>query len=520
MRPHVAAPRWTPVDAHRPALAKIVATLGPATDREEVLVRLIEAGVSVFRLNFSHGSLEDQAVRLRLVRSVTERAGRPVAVLGDLQGPKIRVAQVPDVYEGGGMLVGTGEDVVLVRGAREGEVRNGVAHFGTTCDEIVEDVEVGQRVLINDGAIRMLAVEAKRGEWLRCRVTVGGRVTTGKGINLPESDLSVPAITDKDWRCVEWAVERQLDFLALSFVRTANEVRALKERVESLARRAGYDEQLDPALPVIAKIEKPQALANIDDIVDVADGVMVARGDLGVEMDVAQVPVAQKYLVAKASEYGKPCIVATQMLESMIESATPTRAEASDVANAVFDGADAVMLSGETAVGKQPQLVVETMRRIIQVAEARFSQIESGPQPPSRLRELPNRSAALATGAWYVAAESGAKVMAVWSQIGGMATYLSQHDFQIPILAYTCSEHAARRMALLGRVTPVFGQPPASGTLADWTARVEHDVIERGMAQRGDAVVLIAGKPLGSVAAQNVMGLLRIGDESSGFRGA
>ena len=523
MTPHPRHPAWIDLEKLRPPHAKIVATLGPASDSPEMVRRLIDVGVSVFRLNFSHGEFDQHKARLDRVREAAKKADRPIAVLGDLQGPKIRVGEVPDLSEGGGIVVETGQDVRFKRGQGEAAIIDDVPTFDTTFTPIFHDVEPGQRVLINDGAIRMLAVHRVDGEELICRVTYGGRVTSRKGINLPESDLKSPAITDRDWRCVEWAVNHHLDYLALSFVRTAHEVLELKRRLEGMCSVEKVD---DPNLadgqpygiPVISKIEKPQALENIEAIVEASDAVMVARGDLGVEMDTAQVPVAQKYIIATCREYGRPCIVATQMLESMIDSISPTRAEASDVANAIFDGADAVMLSGETAVGAHPDVVVETMQRIVQVAEVRIDQMEHEPSAPSKMEEYPYRSAALAYGAWHVADRCRAKAVAVWSQQGGMATYLSQNDFRQPILAYTHSPIAARRMALLGGVTPIEWHGPPPEMLADWTDAVEEHLLHMGMAEDGDAVVLVAGKPLGSKDAQNALAIMRVGDPLSGFR--
>ncbi|MFG0306096.1 MAG: pyruvate kinase [Phycisphaerales bacterium JB040] len=512
-----ALPSWLPGCQDRPPHAKIVATLGPASDSPDIIARLIAAGVSVFRLNFSHGDLAQQARRLENVRSAVALAHRPVAVLGDLQGPKIRVESVPDLHDGGGLIVQPGQDVEFRADCDEAYLDGDTAVFGTTFDRIFFDVEPGQRVLINDGMIRMLAVDRLDGVSLRCRVTVGGRVTSRKGINLPESDLKTPGLTERDWDCVDWACANDLDYLALSFVRHASEIIELKGRVAELCKDRPVHPGVNPAIPVIAKIEKPEALHNLDEIIRAADGVMVARGDLGVEMDAAQVPVAQKYIVSRCNEMGKPSIVATQMLESMITSATPTRAEASDVANAVFDGADAVMLSGETAVGSHPELVVETMQRIVRVAEARFDQLPHSPTP-GRLEELPYRSSALALGAWHIAEKASVKAVCCWSQRGGMAGYLSATDFRIPIVACTSSELAARRMALLGGVIPILTDPPTSGMLGEWTEQMEALVQERGLARDGDSVLLIAGKPLGSVTAQDAIALLRVGDPNSGFR--
>lgn len=506
-----------------PPRAKIVATLGPASDSPEMVSKLIRAGVGVFRLNFSHGSLDSQLVRLKTVRQVADSLGRAICVMGDLQGPKMRVGIVPDLIEGGGIMVQAGDDVLFRADHDEAEMNGSgddvAAVLGTTFDDIFTDVVPGQRVLINDGAIRMLAVDQRKGEWLRCRVMVGGRITSSKGINLPETDLRVPAITPRDWECVEWGIRHGVDAFALSFVRNPEEVLELKARLSgsvSVDAAVGSDPMANLA-PVIAKIEKPQAIERLDAIIEAADGVMVARGDLGVEMETQQVPVAQKYIIERAKKHGKPVIVATQMLETMIDNPMPTRAEASDVANAIFDGADAVMLSGETAVGKHPDLVVETMRRITESAEAWMDHLPHAPADTD-LPEYPFRSAALAIGAWHVAERAGVKLVAVWSESGGMARYLSQTGFRVPILAFSSSAVACRRMNFLGGVIPVESQPPESGLLSDWTAHVEKTVLERGYARHGDAVVLIAGKPLGSVQGQDAMAILRVGDPGSGFR--
>lgn len=520
MRQHAKAPTWLIADPARPPHAKIVATLGPASDSVEMLTKLVDAGVNVFRLNFSHGDFDGMAERVERIRGVLAGTERAIALLGDLQGPKMRVGRVPDVDPAGGIFVRPGDDVMFRNGQGEAAIEDGVPVFGATFDRLYHDVHPGERVLINDGAIRMLAVDRADGSWLRCRVTIGGRITSSKGINLPESDLRMPAISERDWQWVEWAVRHRLDFLALSFVRTAAEVIELRDRLDVLCADAGLADKpgVPPRIPIVSKIEKPQALVNLKEIIDASDAIMVARGDLGVEMDVARVPVAQKYILATCTEKAKPCIVATQMLESMIESASPTRAEASDVANAIFDEADAVMLSGETAVGRHPALVVETMRRIIQVTEARINDIARGLPTHHRLDEYPYRSAALAHGARHIANELGAVCVAVWSQIGGMARYLSQHNFRVPIYAYTSSRVAARRMALYGGVTPICCEPPGQGRLRDWTDEVEQRLLADGMAKPGDAVVMIAGKPLGEVQAQSTLAILRIGDPASGFR--
>lgn len=508
----------------RPTLAKIVATIGPASDSPELVGRLIQAGVSVFRLNFSHGTLDQHAARLRTIREVAKQAGQPVGVLGDLQGPKIRVGQLPEA----GVTLQVGQDVVFtVRDTEPFDACHDCVRLPTEYEPLIREVKPGHRVLVNDGAIRLLAVEreAADGAVLRCRVMVGGLVTTRKGINLPDSDVKASAITQRDWECVEWAVGHGLDFLALSFVRRALEIRELKVALEGMCsvQRDGEASDGGAMIPVIAKIEKPQALDDLDAIVEIADGIMVARGDLGVEMDMAQVPMIQKRLIAKCDEWGKPCIVATQMLETMVTSSTPTRAEASDVANAILDGADAVMLSAETATGKHPALVVETMRRIVAAAEDHLVALRDRPSPSSRLIQSHYRTAALAHGAWYVAHDIGAKVIACWSQEGGTARYLSQTGLQIPVVAYSNSERHVRRMSLLRGITPRSMAIPgpndagAAGSLASWNDAVEADLGKLGWISPGDPMVLLAGRPLGQRGATTAMAVHYAGNRFTGF---
>lgn len=512
-----------------PIRTKVVATVGPASESPEAIDRLIDAGVNVFRFNFSHGSLDDHAKRCEVVRAEAKKRGATLAILGDLQGPKIRVGKCPDE----GIMLTPGQDVIIRRNVDVSWVADdGVAVLNTTYEELIEEVKPGQRVLINDGAIRMLAVEdaaASAARELRCRVTVGGKVTSSKGINLPESDVAAPAITERDWECVEFAVEHGFDFLALSFVRTPNEVNELKAKILELCSKnplyATNEEfgasipAVSATIPVVSKIEKPQALENIEGIVDASDAIMVARGDLGVEMDIAHTPVAQKKILEVCGRYGKPCIVATQMLETMVESASPTRAEASDVANAIIDMADAVMLSAETATGVHPPLVVETMRRIAHQAELFCAfDAEDASTPPQALREARDVEAAIAHGCWHVARDLEAKMVVCWSQVGRMARYLSQNRFNIPIVACSSSDLWTRRMALLSNVTPLRMDPPSSGKLADWTDAVESDLVARGWVDPGDLVVLAAGKPLGDASAVNTISVLRVGDFNTGFR--
>lgn len=509
-------------------LAKIVATIGPASESPDQVRKLIEAGVRVFRFNFSHGDLDGHAVRLRTVRAIAKELDIHVACLGDLQGPKIRVGKIPEGVgepspSGGGLIrVGCGDDVVLKRGIPESFIRqteNGTeVVLSLTYDKLIDEVEAGHKVLINDGAIRMLAIarDTAAGE-LRCRVVVGGAITSKKGINVPQSDLSAPAVTDRDWTCVKWAVANELDYLALSFVRTAADVVTLRNGIAACERVGGSTEA--PWIPIVAKIEMPQAVADLSAIVETADAIMVARGDLGVEMDIARVPVVQKQIVASCNEHGKPCIVATQMLETMIENPVPTRAEASDVANAIFDGTDAVMLSAETATGKHPVIVVETMVRIIHAAEARIRETTRPDSPPMRLAAGHRATAALAHGAWEIARDLAASAVVCWSQNGGTARYLSQNGIDVPIYAFTSNAVSARRMALLRGVTAVLSEPPASGKLSDWNLQVDEYLLSKQAAAPGAFLVLLAGRPLGRAKATNTIAIHRIGEAIGGYHG-
>jgi len=518
----------TPEPAVRANLfAKIIATIGPASETPDMVRRLIEAGVNVFRFNFSHGDLATHGVRLAVVRKVAEQMGVHVACLGDLQGPKIRIGVVPasmgePAPSGGGLVrVVCGQDVILKRGIAESFVRQTLAGpevvLAITYDKLIDEVQPGHKVLINDGAIRMLALtrDAAAGE-LRCRVIVGGAISSKKGINVPQSDLTAPAVTDRDWECVTWAVANCLDFLALSFVRTAADIVVLREGIARCERPPDCNDA--PWIPIVAKIEMPQAVADLTAIVETADAIMVARGDLGVEMEIAKVPVVQKQIVAACNEYGRACIVATQMLETMIDNAIPTRAEASDVANAVFDGADAVMLSAETATGKHPVLVVETMSRIIDAAETRIREIHRASSPPMRLAAGHRATAALAHGAWDIAHDLSARAVVCWSQNGGTARYLSQNNFVVPIFAYTSNPVSARRFALLRGITPICADPPASGKLSEWNATVDEHLLARKAVDPGDFIVLLAGRPLGRAKATNTIAIHRIGEPTGGFR--
>jgi pyruvate kinase len=512
----------------KPPLTKIIATVGPASSSTDTLSKLIAAGVSVFRLNFGHGAHEHHAERVAGIRRASAELGRPVAILGDIQGPKMRIGQIA----GDGIDLQVGAKIVFQRQSNVGNGNDQPVRLSSNYSRLIDDVEVGHRLLINDAAVRTLII-AKGPDEIECRVITAGRISSNKGINLPDSHVSAQALDEKDWMDVEFAIAHDLDFLALSFVRSGDDVKQLREGVERLTKtvkRCDASRQIDAEfeeifgqrlssaqspMRIIAKIELPEAVKNLDSIIDAADGIMVARGDLGVEMDPARVPVIQKQLMAAADRYGKPCIVATQMLESMIHASAPTRAEANDVACAIMDGADAVMLSGETAVGEYPVLAVASMRRIAQYTEEYLSQQPPKPSAPQKLIESRYRTAALAHGVWTIAQDIQAKFIVVWSQLGGGARYLSQNNFCVPIIAITSDDRAARQMQLYRGVIPL--RMPTPEDLAHFTRIVDMYLLETGWAKAGDACVIMAGMPIGQSGVTNSLAVHELGNPQTGF---
>ena len=487
-----------------PCLTKIIATVGPATRGPEAVGGLIDAGASAFRLNFGHATRADHERHLESIREAARRRDRPVAVIGDLQGPKIRVGPVVE----GGVDVAPGAAVTFQAGEI---VADAAGVFSCTDQALIDKVETGHRVLVDDGTIHLTVTE-KHADRIVCEVIHGGTIRSAKGINLPDTDPVTPPLTDRDAEYVRWAVERDLDFLAQSYVGSAGDVEALKKLIDDNEAEVG---RTGCRLPVIAKIERPSAVANADAIIDAADALMIARGDLGVEMDPARVPVIQKQLTKAAARAGKPCIVATQMLQSMIDAHVPTRAEAADVAGAIFDEVDTVMLSGETAVGRYPQLAVDTMRRIAAEAEAYLATLPSRDAAPARLVETGYRTAALAHGAWTVARDLRARLIVVWSQGGGGARYLSQNRFRIPIIAVSSDERALRQMQLLRGVQPVG--MPAPADLGEFTRLIDGVLLESGWADRGDACIVMGGEPPGEAGVTNRMAMHWIGNPATGF---
>ncbi|WP_347347074.1 pyruvate kinase [Nigerium sp.] len=456
--------------------AKIVCTLGPATDSPEVVGALIRAGMNVARLNMSHGSYDEHLQRLHTVREAATEAGRPVGVFADLQGPKIRLgtfAEGPQILTPGDRFTITTRDVAGTKDI-----------CSTTLSTLTDDVTSGDQILINDGAIELRALEVTDTDVLT-EVVVGGPVSDHKGINLPGVAVSVPALTEKDQRDLRWALRHGVDMIALSFVRSPSDVEIVHQIMDEEGLR----------LPVIAKIEKPQALEHLDGLMTAFDAFMVARGDLGVELPLEEVPAAQKRIIHLARRNAKPVIVATQMLESMIGAPRPTRAEASDVANAVLDGADAVMLSGETAVGKYPVQTVETMSRIVNRSEeiGDIHPIEWNPHTTSGI---------IAKAAVEVAERVGAKYLVAFTKSGDTALRLTRLRSDIQVLSFSPSSHTSQRMTLVWGVkawtTPEFTTIDAMVEAV--TAALKQE--DMGVVS-GDKVVIVAGNPRHSAGKTN-----------------
>jgi len=462
-----------------------------------MFAKLVDAGVSVARLNFSHGSVEQKKQYLEGIRSASKR---PVAIMADLCGPKIRVGPVA----GDGLRLATGESMIIQREpVVGGEISTGVngSREKVICSNyacLVDDLEVGQRVLIDDGAIRMTVVE-KATDRVRCQVTTGGLLLSNKGLNLPSTRVNLPSITEKDWRDVDFAIEHRVDYIALSFVRSADDVLELRKYLESRGSR----------IHIIAKIEMPQAVKQLASIVEVSDAVLVARGDLGVEMELTEVPLIQKEIVQAAHEAGKPVIVATQMLQTMVENSSPTRAEVSDVANAIFDGADAVMLSGETAVGKYPVEAVQVLTQIAQKTEEYIERKGIRVQAPKLLQMVHHRTAAVAHGAKAVVEDIDAKLVVVWSQAGGSARYFSKHRFSVPVLGLSTDPAAVRRMALYYGIIPLQAMLP--GHFDDLPLLVDEICADQQLAKTGERVVIAAGAPLGIIGVTNSLSVHTVG---------
>jgi pyruvate kinase len=461
-----------------PRRTKIVATIGPASAEADVLTRLIEAGMDGARLNFSHGEHDDHGESARRIRAAQEAAGRPLALIADLQGPKVRVGDLdqPVVVRPGDDIVVAGEDE-----ARDGDLPVAPAVLGSV-------LKPGQDVLIADGLVRLRVEEVESGR-ARCEVVTGGFIEEHKGVNVPGVPLPVPSLTDKDLVDLEFALGLGVDYVAQSFVRTRADVAALRAKLEEAGSQAW----------VIAKIELKEAISELDGILDEADGVMIARGDLGVEIGVAEVPLLQKRIILAALEHGKPAITATQMLETMISRPEPTRAEASDVANAILDGTSAVMLSAETAIGTYPVAAVETMARIARAVEPSLGYRHQLPSAS----EAPTVGRAMSNAACDLAEALGAKAILVPTFTGRTASAVARLRPRRPIVALTHVGVSLQHMALEWGVTPL--EIPESTDVEDlWRHSIE-TARAAGIVESGDRVVLTAGTAVNIPGSTNVI---------------
>jgi pyruvate kinase len=464
---------------------KIVATIGPASDSPDTIRKMLLAGMNVARLNFSHGNYEDHAERIERLRSVAEELDLPLMLLQDLQGPKIRVGDLPAA----GIMLNEGENFTLVPSAEYKGQPNTVA---IDYPYVAEEAEPGTQVLLDDGLLE-LRVEKIDGKAVRCSVVEGGLLKSRKGVNFPTLNLRLPSMTEKDKRDLDFGIEQGVDLISLSFVRKPEDIQTLK----SLLKQKGAD------IPVLAKLEKPQAIADLEAIVDECDAIMVARGDLGVEMSPEKVPLIQKRIIQLCNQKGIPVITATQMLDSMIRNPRPTRAEASDVANAIMDGTDAVMLSGESAVGDYP---VESVKMLARIATEVEPAIQFVNYPPNLIDDADAISEALHA----IDDTLALQCIVALTETGYTAKLASAERPKAPIVAYTPHRKIYRRLSLNWGVRPVL-MKFAQTTLEELLAQMEADLSRRNFAALGDKVLIMGGIPFGVAGSTNFIKIHTIG---------
>ncbi|WP_288814257.1 pyruvate kinase [Gordonia sp. (in: high G+C Gram-positive bacteria)] len=468
---------------------KIVCTLGPATAAPEQLKDLVATGMDVARLNFSHGTHDDHATMYERVRRAAEDVGRPVGILADLQGPKIRLGAFDEESTKSGVYWATGETVRIT----VADVDGTHDRVSTTYVRLAQDAVAGDRVLVDDGKVG-LVVTAVEGDDVVCEVVEGGPVSNHKGLSVPGMNVSAPALSAKDVTDLEFALRLGVDMIALSFVRDPSDIESVHEVMDAVGRR----------VPVIAKLEKPEAITDLEPIVSVFDAVMVARGDLGVEVPLEEVPLVQKQVIDTARAQAKPVIVATQMLDSMITNSRPTRAEASDVANAVLDGADAVMLSGETSVGEYPREAVATMDRIART-------VESGPRRVPPLQHVPQtQRGVLSYAARDIADRLNATALVAFTESGDTVRRLARLHPRLPLLAFA-ADSDVRNQLTLSWGTEIFDVTNAVST-DDLIEEVDRQLIRTNRLAKGDTVVVLAGAPPGVSGSTNLITVHRIGE--------
>ena len=481
--------------------AKIVCTLGPASTDETVLSRMIQAGMEVARLNFSHGTHDQHASYIKAIRKLSDELGKPVTILQDLQGPKLRVGKLPQE----GLQLQAGQHVVLTRingGIPEGSLEPGHILIPMDVPDLENSLSPGNHILMDDGHLE-LEVTGVSGKAVESRVVLGGLLTSNKGVNLPGAKLDFPGFTAKDRQDLDFGLQHEVGAVAISFVRTAGDVEVVRDAIRELAPdRAG--------MPIIAKIELPDAIENLEQIVRAADGIMVARGDLAVETSPATVPILQKRMIAAANRNDKIVITATQMLESMIQNPRPTRAEASDVANAVLDGTDAVMLSAESAVGKFPVESVAMMDSIVREAEGHF--MEWGASDISSDEPTEVDAKTLARAARQLAHDRNVARIAVFTRSGRTARFMSKARPRVPIMAFTPEAETYHLMAMYWGVTPYL--VPYASDMDGMLERVEDALLSTKELHPGEQVVLIASYPVGEGGTPNFALLHTLGERS------
>jgi pyruvate kinase len=474
--------------------AKIVATIGPACQGQDMIEKLILAGMNVARMNFSHGTHEQHAERIAIIRRVSEKLNVSVGILQDLQGPKIRVGELPDP-----MQLSEGEEVTLYAAETE-KPETGTKKIPVDFRQLFDSVQTLDRLLLDDGRLALEVISVEGRNALTAKVVVGGLLSSHKGINLPGVQLRIAGFTEKDEADLAFGVAQGVDAVAISFVRTVDDVKQVREAMERFSE--------GKRLPLlIAKLEKPEALDNLNDILENVDGVMVARGDLGVELPPERVPVQQKHIIRAANLRAKLVITATQMLESMVMNPLPTRAEASDVANAVFDGTDAVMLSAETAAGKYPLESIRMMDRIVREAEIHY--LEWGAEQHVRGFEHSD-AASLARAAQALANDMNVRAVACFTTQGQTAWLLSKIRPRVPIMAFTPDPVTFRRLAFMWGVRPQL--VPFSNSLEEMINHVDEALMRTEVVQAGDQVVLVCGFPVGAIRPPNMALLHTVGE--------
>jgi len=462
---------------------KIICTIGPATRSRAKLEQLVAAGMDVARLNYSHGTLEEHGDVIEILRTLD----KGVAIMGDLQGPRIRVGEFQD----GQVALVKGQKVAITADESPGDA----GRISVNYPSFARDLRVGHRVLIDDGAIELVVVGRSK-QIVHCRVVTGGVLRSHKGVNLPDTQVSAPSLTDKDHADIRFSHRQGVDFVALSFIRTVKDIQALRRLLD----------QMRAPIPIIAKIEAAEAVVHLDELIQIADGIMVARGDLGMEVSLEKVPLLQKRIIARCNRLGKPVVTATQMLESMIRHPRPTRAEASDVANAILDGTDAILLSGETAVGRYPLRALQTAKKIAAQAESRVRKWS----PPKRALQRGDETAdAIAQAACQAAESVKAKLIVAYTQSGATAKLVAKHRPAVPILAVTVNQSVARQLRLFWGVWPMVVRQ--MGNTEQMIRQAEREALRSKRVRLGDRIVITAGLPIAQKGNTNMLKVHQIG---------